>query len=259
MRWLLVLTCGAVGFVAGQAPPTGQQIMRNVNERAMGGDSEMHLRLQFRDFRRGDHIREVEVRRKKLPSGYRSLYRMTAPEHVAGISLLLAEDIEMPGMWMYLPNADHLLPVVTRGLSALASDFSCEDLRLSFPLSDYHFNNLGTEVLDGRTYYRVEMRPGTERLESELGFTKATGWVLDALWIVARVQYFDQQGQVFKTFHADYPEQVQGVWTVRHYTMTNDRAQHATDAEVVDVRYHLQFPAADFEPHALKAAARKTK
>jgi hypothetical protein len=171
-----------------------------------------------------------------------------------GISLLLAEDREMPGMWMYLPNADHLVPVVTRGLSALASDFTCEDLRLTFPLDDYQFTSVGAETLDGRACLKVEMKPRGERLQSELGFAKAVGWIRDDLWMIIRAEYFDGTGQVFKSFKTSPPENIQGIWTIRRYSMTNQRAQHETEAEVLDVRYGLQFPRNGFEPQALKGA-----
>jgi hypothetical protein len=237
---------------AQQALPTGEAIMRNVNARPKGGDARLDIRLIFRDLRRGDHLRYVEVRRKQLASGYRSLYRMTAPEHLTGISLLLAEDRELPGMWMYLPNANHLVPVVTRGLSALASDFSCEDLRLTFALDDYRFTTIGSEVNSGHRIYKVEMVPRTDRLQAELGFTKAVGWVRGDLWMLIRAEYYDGGGKVFKTFSAEAPQLVQGVWTVRRYTMTNHRAQHETQAEVTAVRYGLQLQPGAFVPDALK-------
>jgi hypothetical protein len=247
----LVLAAAVTG--ASDTPPTAIEVMSRVNDRAKGGDADMHLRLVFRDLQRGEHVREVDVRRKQLATGYRSRYRLTAPDHLVGISLLIAEDREMGGMWMYLPNADHLVPVVTRGLSALASDFTCEDLRLSVPLGDYDFAMLGADTIQGKTAYKIEMRPRTERMRSELGFAKSIGWVLPASWMIVRAEYLDAQGAVFKTFQGSLPESVQGTWTIRHYVMTNHRARHETEADVVSVRYGLQWPKAAFEPEALKA------
>jgi hypothetical protein len=175
-----------------------------------------------------------------------------APDHLGGISLLLAEDREMPGMWMYLPNADHLVPVVTRGLSALASDFTCEDLKLSLPLEDYEFAILGTETRDNRLHYRIQMTPRSDRLQAELGFGKAIGWVRADIWTIVRAEYLDRAGQVFKTFTAREAELVQGIWTIKRYTMTNHRAQHETDAQIVSVRYGLDLPAKWFTSEALR-------
>jgi hypothetical protein len=244
-------------LAADSAPPSGEEVMRRVNTRPLGGDSTMELRLLYRDFKQGqgDHTREVAVTRKLLPAGYRTSFRITAPPHLAGIALLLLEDAEHNGMWMYFPEGEKLVPVVTRGLSALASDFSCEDLRVAFPLKDYDFRNLGLETLDGRSVYRIEMVPRGERLQQELRVARAIGWVLADRWILVQAEYFASDDvKPFKVFHAERIDRVDGVWTVRKYSMVNHRAGHATEAEVVDVHYHLKIPAERLAPEALRAA-----
>jgi hypothetical protein len=246
--------------LAGAAPapralPSGTEVMRKVNERSRGGDSTMELRLLYRDSKQGDHVRQVAVQRKLLPAGYRTEFRITAPPHLEGIALLLLEDAKRLGMWMYFPSGDHLVPVVTRGLSALASDFSCEDLRATFPMEQYDFRNLGRASMEGQTAYRIEMVPRGERLQRELGFARAIGWVVPDRWILVRAEYFDVGAQQpFKTFQAERLELIDKVWTLRKYSMVNHRAKHSTHAEVVAVRYHLDLPAQRFTPEALRPA-----
>lgn len=252
------LACLAALVLAGAAPapralPSGEEVMRKVNGRSRGGDSTMELRLLYRDSKQGDHTRLVSVQRKSLAAGYRTSFRITSPEHLKGITLLLLEDVQRLGMWMYFPAGDHLVPVVTRGLSALASDFSCEDLRVAFPVDQYDFRNLGQAKLEGQTAYRIEMLPRGERLQRELGFARAIGWVLPESWVLVRADYFDSgAAQPFKVFRAERLELVDGVWTLRKYSMVNHRAKHSTEAEVVAVRYHLKLPAERFVPEALR-------
>jgi hypothetical protein len=252
---LLVLFCSVAlsGPASAEGLLSGLQIMRGVNARPRGGDAQMRMRLVLKDARRGTHTRQVEMQRKALATGYRTIYRISGPQHLAGISLLLGEDRELNGMWMYFPSSDHLVRVASRGFSALASDFSCEDLRAHFPLHDFNFKTLGREEAQGRTYWRVEMRPRTETLSRELGYSYAIGWILSDAWVITKAEYYDSQGKHFKTFQADQLEKISNVWTVRHYTMVNHRARHESEVYVDAVQYQMRLPKDRFEPNILRA------
>jgi outer membrane lipoprotein-sorting protein len=193
--------------------------------------------------------------RKQLPSGYRTAYWITAPEHEKGIGLLLSEDPVQSGTWMYFPASSQVVHVAIRGLSALASDFSCEDLRVGAPLTDYGFRALGPASLDGVSTLQVEMVPRTERLRSELGFSKSVGWVRDDIWLIVRADYYDENGKVFKTFRAGDVQQVQGIWTARRFTMENLRAQHSTEVRLAEVDYGVRLSEDLFAPDRLAHAA----
>jgi hypothetical protein len=249
----LLLFCCVAGSASAEGIPSGLQIMSEVNARPRGGDAQMRMRLVLKDARRGTHTRQVEMERKALSTGYRTIYRISGPQHLAGISLLIGEDRELNGMWMYFPSSDHLVRVASRGFSALASDFSCEDLRADFPLRDFHFKNLGREEAQGRTYWRVEMRPLSETLARELGYSYAIGWVLSDARVIAKAEYYDSQGKQFKTFQAHHLEKISDVWTVRHYTMVNHRAQHESEVYVDTVQYQMRLSKDRFEPNILRA------
>jgi hypothetical protein len=233
--------------------PRGEEVMRRVNARSRGLDSRMRLDMTIHDAKRGDFHKAIVMQRKRLSSGYRTTYWITAPDHEKGIGLLLSEDTAQRGMWMYFPGSRQLLHVATRGLSALASDFSCEDLLVEVPLADYDFRVLGRDSVDNASAIRVEMTPRTERLRSELGFSRSIGWVREDIWLIARADYYDENNVVFKRFHARDVAQVQGVWTVRAFTMDNDRAHHGTDVRVADVTYTVTLPQDTFTPDRLAA------
>lgn len=250
---LAALAAALLPSSAGTAElPTGEEVMRQVNERPRGGDMLMDLFLVFHDKHPGDQTRDVEVERKQLDTGYRTTYRITDPDHLDGITLMISEDDDQKGMWMYFPAGDHLVPVVTRGLSALASDFSCEDLKEEYPLEEYAFRNLGTATLHGETTYMIEMIPQGERLSMELGYNRVVGWVLADRFILIKAEYFDEKQEgPYKTFEAELPKMVGGVWTVMAYKMTNHRAAHSTDATVRQVHYGQRLSEERFVPKAL--------
>jgi Outer membrane lipoprotein-sorting protein len=247
-------------LVAYQAPPKavpaplqGIEIMRRVNARSRGLGSRMHLEMTLHDLKRGDFHKSILLERTRLSAGYRTAYRVDAPDHEKGIGLLISEDARHPGLWMYFPATRQVMNVSSRGFPALASDFSCEDLLTAIPLADYDFRVLGREFLDGISTWKVEMTPHDERLRSELGFSKSVGWVRDDIWVIVRADYLDENGKVFKTFRAGDLEQVQGIWTVRSFSMHSNRAQHSTQVRVTDVAYSRPLPEAAFRPEKLGA------
>jgi len=194
----------------------------------------------------------IEMRRVLTPSGYRTLFTVTAPRHLAGIDLLVIEEPPKGRLWMYFPAGDHLTEVVTRGLSAMASDFSCEDLRVRFPLEDYVFTLAGTARLNSHLCTRVVMRPRTERLRLEMGFDHAVGWVRDDIAMVVRAEYFDAAGMLIKTFSTTDPVLIDSVWTFRRYSMDSARAHHRSDIEVTTVNHHAGNVADEFDPTRLR-------
>jgi Outer membrane lipoprotein-sorting protein len=246
------LAMGRTGEAAGIADttdlPPGLEVMRRVNARSRGQAARMRLEMLLRDPKRGEFRKSIDMARRQFPSGYRTSYRILTPEHEEGIGLLLSEDPAQRGMWMYFPAAKQLVRVASRGLSALASDFSCEDLLAAVPLADYTFRTLGRVRLGRVPCLQVEMTPSTERLRLELGFARAIGWVREDIWLIARADYEDEQGNLIKTFLADEVERIDGIWTARRFSMDSRRARHATEVRVAQVDYSARPEEERFSP-----------
>jgi Outer membrane lipoprotein-sorting protein len=246
---------GALGRVSLAAElPAGRDIMQQVNDRPRGKASRMLLEMILRDAKRGEFRKSIDVQRRQFPSGYRTSYRILAPDHEEGIGLLLSEDPAQRGMWMYFPASKQRVRVASRGLSALASDFSCEDLLVAVPLAEYEFRTLGRASHRGLSCLRVEMVPRTERLRLELGFSRAVGWVREDIWLITRADYEDPQGNVFKAFLAEDVERIDGIWTVKRFSMENRRARHATEVRVIEVDYGARPAEARFSPERFHEA-----
>jgi hypothetical protein len=229
----------------------GKEIMRRVNARSRGQGIQMHLEMTLLDARRGDFHKSILMRRTRLKSGYRTTYWIDSPDHEKGIALLISEDSSQHGMWMYFPVSRQVLHVVSRGFPALASDFTCEDLMAEIPLEDYEFRVIGKEKVAGTSLVKIEMIPRDERLRSELGFSKSVGWVRDDIWMIVRADYYDDNGELFKSFQAEDIKKIHGVWTVRTFSMQSRRIQHGTRIHMMDVDYSLRLPDTDFVPGKL--------
>jgi hypothetical protein len=238
--FLFLLAIPMLSGALAEPPLNGSEVMRRVNARPRSDSTRMHLDMMLRG-QRGEFQKRVVIERKRLDGGYRTVYWILAPEHENGLGLLLSEDPPQHGMWMYFPATRQVVHVVSQGLPAFASDFSCADLLTSVPSSDYEFRLLGDEPQNRIPVVRVEMKPRDERLRSELGFANSIGWVRTDIWMIIRADYFDNHGETFKSFRAEDVAQVQGVWTARKLTMENYRARHSTEVRVTDVNYSLQL------------------
>lgn len=244
----------ALLLMAASPQPSAEEVMRRVNARPRGKDAVMKIRLGLTG--RGKFSKTILARRRALPDGHRTLYYVATPQHEEGIILLVAEDGAPGGLWMYFPSSDHLLRVASRGLSALGSDFSCEDLKLAFPLQDYDFRVLGRAELKGHTTLRIEMKPREPRLQRELGFAHAVGWVREDLPMIVRSDYYDSEGNLFKTFRVEELKKIQGIWTATRTSMVNLRAGHRTDVEISEVRYFLDLAKEPLTPDSLAGVSR---
>lgn len=232
----------------------GEEAIRRVNARSRGEDSSMRLEMTLHDEKRGEFRKTVELRRKRFDDGYRTAYRILSPQHEEGIGLLLAEDRGASDMWMYFPISDQLVHVASRGLSALASDFNCEDLLVGLPLEDYEFRLLERKPCGERSCLQVEMTPATEALARELGFARSVGLVRDDIWMIVGADYYTASGRLYRSFEAQEVERIDGVWTVLRYSMENHRAGHSTAVRVTDVDYSLDLAAEEMSEEALRAS-----
>jgi hypothetical protein len=246
---MLIALC--VSSLAGER---GEEIMAKVNQRFRGSDSRMILEMTLWDTARQKTFhKSIVMERKKFGPAYRSAYWVTAPEHEKKIALLLSEDRSPSGMWMYFPGTQSVTEIASRGFPALASDFSCEDLFEQVPLANFQFRLLGQERQGSLLLARVEMVPATDRLKSELGFTKSIGLVRQDIGMIVHADYFDEKGVIFKKFTAGEIGQVQGIWTAHRLIMENLRAQHSTEVRVLD-EDHSRISNTDFSPETLGAS-----
>ena len=139
--------CVVVGPLTGTTAedlPTASDIMQRVNARPRGDASLSRLQMTLHSTR-GEYLKQIFSERQSFDTGYRTVYWITAPEHERDIGLLLSEDAVQRGMWLYFPSTQQTLHVVSRGLPALASDFSCEDLLTGISMESYTFHMLGYE------------------------------------------------------------------------------------------------------------------
>ncbi|HEV7504639.1 MAG TPA: outer membrane lipoprotein-sorting protein [Thermoanaerobaculia bacterium] len=232
-RSIGLLLSASLAASASRPVLSGLEVMRRVNARNPGTHCRLEMRMELRDLHDGQiFVRDLEMLRQATPTGYRTRYRVIGPERYREISLLLLEDLRPPEMWLFFPASGHRAQVGSRGLSALGSDFSCEELKALFDVDAFELRNLGGETRDGTPHLRIEMVPRSPGLKRELGYARAIGIVRTNPWMVVEADYFDAEGRLLRSFRATDIRRANGVWIARRFSMENARVGNRTEVEV---------------------------
>jgi hypothetical protein len=225
-----------------------------VNLRFIGDSVQMKLDLAIHDERRGDSHKTITMWRKHFPGGHRSLYRVDTPEEENEIALLVSEDMVQDGVWMYFPSTLAVTRVMSRGFTALATDFSCEDLLQEVPLGDYRFRLHGKQNLDGVQTVQIEKIPIREELSSELGYAKAIHWIREDIRMVVRSDFYDEQGKLSRVYRAGNIRHIHGIVTALDQSMEDLRTNHTTRVRIARVDYEAHLAAENFEKDRMGAS-----
>jgi hypothetical protein len=197
----------------------------------------------------------------KLEPGVRRLvvFALSPPEmkHSAFLAIDRFDASRPDDEWYYKPQRKRAqrVPSSNRGESFLGSDFSFEDLKREdlLQLDEYHWKKLGEEKLAGRSLWKLEQVPVTSELAGELGYARIVSWVDPEILLRRRIEFFDVEGALLKTFDLRDIEQVDGIWTARRIEATHHRTRHRS--LLVYSRIDYQAPIVDetFTPRTLEA------
>ncbi len=80
----------------------------------------------------------------------------------------------------------------------MGSEFS--NANMTAPgLEDFSYAIVGEEELDGKACYKIESIPVDTKLEDQYGYSKSLSWIDKNSYLVYRIEYFDFDGELFKT------------------------------------------------------------
>jgi len=124
-----------------------------------------------------------------------ALTLVTAPAKEKGQTFLKRDK----DMWNYLPGINRLIKLPPSMMSQgwMGSDYSNDDvLNQSSVVNDYHHSVVGSEVLEERDCYRIELLP-TE--ESAVVWGKVMVWVSKKDFVFMKSEYYDEDLLLVKT------------------------------------------------------------
>jgi outer membrane lipoprotein-sorting protein len=153
--------------------------------------------------------------------------------------------------WLYLPALDlvkRIAPSDER-TSFVGSHFFYEDVSGRGPSEDEH-------VLESETddYYVIRSEP---KSAEDVEFASYKNWIHKATFIPVKTEYYDEQGDVYRTYTAVEVEVIDGYATVVRATIEDTRMGGRTQMRYSSVAYDLDLPAGIFAERYLRNPPRR--
>lgn len=158
--------------------------------------------LTITDSKGNQRIRKNTMASMSLPDGTeKRIIKFLSPAEVKGTGILIFDYLEKSDdMWIFLPALRKTRRIVSRekGKSFMGSEFS--NANMTAPgLDDFSYSFRGEEVLNGQSCHMIESVPVSSDLEDEYGYSKSVSWVDKKSNLVYQTNYFDFDGEQFKT------------------------------------------------------------
>ena len=175
-------------LIAPLAAQTAEEIIQNAEDAIKGSSAHgtMEMTIVTPDYTRTMKMESWWVGNEK------ALIRIEAPKKEAGNKTLKIGT----EMWNYLKNTETTIKIPPSMMlqSWNGSDFTNDDLvRESNLNEDYAQALLGTEEVDGQVCWKVQLTP---RPEAPVVWGKLFYWVRQRDYLPARVDYYDEKGEV---------------------------------------------------------------
>jgi len=189
-----LLLCSLTGSLWAQ--PDGMsatEIVRRMDEKLRGETSRGEMKMTIV---RPTWEREVQMKTWSRGDEY-SLILITAPARDRGAAFL-KRDKEI---WNWQPSIDRTikLPPSMMMQSWMGSDFTNDDLvQQSSIVKDYEHELLGSETIDGREAYKIELRPHEE---AAVVWGKVLLWVDKDEYMELKTEFYDEDDYLVNTMY----------------------------------------------------------
>ncbi len=191
--YLMVLALCVVGWLNGTAQSglSAKAIVAKADEKLRGQSSIAEIKMTIV---RPSWQREMSLKSWSLGDAY-SLILVTAPARDRGTAFLKRNR----EIWNWQPTIDRTIkmPPSMMSQSWMGSDFTNDDLvRESSTVNDYSHKLLGSEKIDGRDCYRIELVP-TEKAAVVWG--KVLLWIDKQDFMQLKTEFYDEDGYLVNT------------------------------------------------------------
>jgi len=158
--------------------------------------------LTITDSKGNERIRESAMASMSLPDGTeKRIIKFLSPADVKGTGILIFDYPEKSDdMWIYLPALRKTRRIVSKekSKSFMGSEFS--NANMTAPgLEDFTYTLVGEEDMEGNACDLLESIPINTDMEDQYGYSKSLSWIDKNSYLVYRIDYFDFDGELFKT------------------------------------------------------------
>lgn len=231
---------------------TGEGIARQVFDRDRGQNSRASAAMVLIDksgYKRSRIFTNIRIVENALE---KQLIRFTSPKDIAGTGFLT---IEKPGyetdQFLYLSALRRTRRIVSsqKNHRFVQSDFLYEDME-RHPVENYTYNRQKDQTIQNIACYVLETRPAPS-IKSEYSLT--VSWITKEGFVPIIAQYYDQKGNLFKTYTVLKLEKIQGIWTESIVKMEDTKRNHQTLIKIQQIEYNTNITSDQVSAAALEA------
>ena len=150
--------------------------------------------------------------------------------------------------WLYLPGLDLVKRISSadKRTSFVGSNFFYEDVSGRHITDDTHELTKTTD-----TYYVLKSTPKDAK---GVEFGHYVSWIHKTTFVVVMQEYYDKDGQKYRTYKALGMKQIDGYWTVTKSEMADLKTKSNTVLEYENVKYNIGIPEDVFTERYLRRA-----
>ncbi len=259
---LLLLTgCFLCWTTSAHADPSGEEIMKNVDQRDEGQD-QVSMSKQRLINSRGQERKRDSIYIKKNYKGKdgideKIIIFIQSPPQVKGTAFLNWSYVEKgkdDDQWLYLPALRKVrrLSASDKEDSFMGTDLTYDDMGDRQVEEDVH-KLLRSESLNGKDCYVVESVPK----DKNYMYSKKVSWIIKNEWLPVKVEFYDRKGRHLKTQTFDGWKKVNGVWVIGKLEMANHQTGHRTVMPIEQVKVNVGVSDDMFTERMLTKGLRK--
>lgn len=233
-----IIFCGlaiaVIGTLLSFATQTPKQIAESASNAIHFDAMEMTMTLKIIDKNGNTRTRKLKNITKKFGTTVKTKIRFISPADVSGTTMLIHDyDNKDDDMWIYMPSLRNTRRIVSsdKGKNFMGSEFSNADM--SKPnLNDHNYKLLGTEILNGKSCWKVESVFITRANERNHGYKKRISYIEQGTYLTHKTDYYGSDGKLFKSMTlSDYRKQTNGkyfAYTMKVENFNNKRKSEMT-------------------------------
>jgi hypothetical protein len=201
-RRIAMMVLLALLAVLSTSAQDAKEIIRQSHDALKVSSFEAVSTLTITDSKGNQRVRRNTMASMSMDDGTeKRIIKFLSPAEVKGTGILIFDYPEKSDdMWIYLPALRKTRRIVSRekSKSFMGSEFS--NANMTAPgIDDFNYKIVGEEVFKGNPCYQIESIPVSTDLEDQYGYSRAVSWVNKNSYLVHRTNYFDFDGELFKT------------------------------------------------------------
>jgi predicted RND superfamily exporter protein len=219
--YLILILLGLFAFRYSYALEV-KDVLRNVESRTAPPNERVQIKMIIQEADGAKKERQLTILRKNEGEA-RALIRLQKPSDLKGLTLLTVSEGGKEDQWLYLPSdkkSRRILGSNKKG-KFLDSEIAFEDLRIST------YKEFDNKILkdDGKVI-QIESKA---KPDTESSYGKILTWVTKADYKIEKVDYYDQNGKLWKQMKFTKYEKIgDKFWRARQVNVTNVQDKRKT-------------------------------